>query len=116
MRFTKFRNNYGDLFDIVKDLVMYGSQASLANVSSIKLVSINDYNTSSGVSKIDNHTKYSLVHRGDKHGLYGHNPHYGWNNLLPEILRLLSTVKVKKADLYENTEILMNALLETGSN
>ena len=56
MRFTKLKNNYGDLVDDVEDLVMHGSQVSLANVSSIKLKSINDYNTRSGVSKIDSHT------------------------------------------------------------
>ena len=30
-------------------------------------------------------------------------------NLSPEVLRLLYTVKVKKVDLHKNTEILLNA-------
>ena len=66
MRFTKFKNKYDDLVDDIVDLVIHGSKVSLANVSSIKLTSANDYNTRSGVSKIDNHIKYSLAKRGGK--------------------------------------------------
>ena len=109
MRFTKFKNNHDDLVDDVEYLVMHKSQVCLANISSIKLKSTNDYNTCAGVSKIDSHTKYSLVHKGGKHGFYTYNPHSGWNKLLCELLRLLSTVKVDKASLFYNIEIIMNA-------
>ena len=70
MRFTKFKNNYGDLVDDVEDLVMHGSQVSLADVSSIKLKRTTDYNTCSGVSKIYNHTTYSLAKKDSKDGCY----------------------------------------------
>ena len=66
MKFNKFKNKYGDLVDDVEDLVMHGSQVSLAHVSSVKLISRNNFNTNSGVIKIDNHTKYSIVKRDDK--------------------------------------------------
>ena len=88
---------------------MHGSQVSLAHVSSVKLMSRNDFNTNSGVIKIDNHTKYSIVKRDDKdRSFYGYNPHYGWNKLSPDVLKLLSTVKVKKASLHFNIEIKLN--------
>ena len=86
MRFTKFKNNSGDLVDDVVDLVMHGSQVSLANISSINVMSTNDYNTRSGVSKIDKPAKYSLAKRDGKDELYGYNAHYGWNKLSPEAL------------------------------
>ena len=108
MRFNKFKNKYGDLVDDIEDLVMHGSQVSLANVSSVKLMSTNDFNTHSVVRKIDNHTKYSFAKRGDNGGFYGCNPCYGWNKVSLDALELLFTVKVKKADLHESTEILLN--------
>ena len=66
MRLNKYKNKYGDLVDDVEDLVIHGYQVSLANVSSVNLISRNDLNRHSGVNKIDNHTQYSLAIRGDK--------------------------------------------------
>ena len=47
---------------------MHESQVSCAIVSYVKLIDRNEFNTHSGVCKIDNHTKYSLIRRGDKDG------------------------------------------------
>ena len=88
---------------------MHGSQVILASFSSINLKSTNDYITCSRVKKVDNHTIYSLAKRGGKYGCYGYNPHCGWNKLSPEVLILLYTVKVNKASLNSNIEILLNA-------
>ena len=65
-KFNKFKNKYGDLVHDVEDLVMNGSQFSLAHVSSVMLMSRNYLNALSGVIKIDNHTTYSIVKRDDK--------------------------------------------------
>ena len=40
---------------------------------------------------------------------YGYSPYSGWNKLSPDVLELLSTVKVKKASENYNIEILLNA-------
>ena len=79
----------------VEDFVMHRSQVSCDLVSSVKLISRNNFNTHSGVCKIDNHTKYSMIKRGDKVRFYGYNARYGWNRLLTDVLDLISTVKAK---------------------
>ena len=56
MKLNKSKNNFGDLVDDVEDLVMHGSQVNVSRVSSVKLMSRNDFNTKSGIIKIDNHT------------------------------------------------------------
>ena len=48
--------------------------------------------------------------RNDKDlSFQGYNLHYGWNKLLPKVLKILSTVKVKKANIHFNIEIILNA-------
>ena len=89
---------------------LHGSQVRLAPVSSVKLMIRNAFNTNSEVVKIDNNTKYSIINRDDKDcSFYGYNPHYGCNKLSPDVLKLISTVKVKKASLYFNIEMILNA-------
>ena len=41
--------------------------------------------------------------------MYGYNSYYGWNKLSPDILKLLSTINIKKANIHSNLEIILSA-------
>ena len=63
MQFSKYKNHVGDLVDDKDDFVMYGSQVSTVNSSSILLASTSKFNSLCVVYIIDNNTKYYLEKR-----------------------------------------------------
>ena len=104
----KYKNHLCDLVDDLEDFVINGSRAISSFVSSVNMLSINEFNIHSGICKIDNHIKYYLAKSADIDGFYGYHPHYGWNKLSHDILTLFSKTKVKEASLHKNKEILLN--------
>ena len=61
IKFNKYKNNYGDLVDDAKGVVMHGSKVSTVFSQSICLNNSHTFNNPCAVYKIDNNIKYHLA-------------------------------------------------------